>query len=102
VSDHEKAFGKFPGGLKGEYFLIDVFTIEAIGQTDDARMAIIFCESGKFYRSNVELEELPEGVADAASNALNIIAEVATMAARGGRPYDDEPPMNDEDDTFGK
>ena len=82
VSDNQKAFAKFPGD-EGQYFLIDIYKIESIGQSTEPTGAIIFAESGKFYRVIVDESLLgqPGGPKDAAEYSLSVLADVALRAA---------------------
>lgn len=101
---HQRAFAKFPN-MGGGYHLVDVFAIVAIGQSTAPTGAVLFGETERYYSIEVPQEELDRaGEPDAASWCLTLISDVSRY---GGRPLlqarsQDEVPMNDEDDDFGK
>lgn len=100
----QRAFAKFPND-GGGYQLIDVFAVVAIGQSNEPTVAVLFGETERYYSVVIDQAELDRaGEPDAASWCLTLISDVSRY---GGRPLlqarsQDEVPMNDEDDDFGK
>lgn len=80
----QKAFAKFPT-TGGTYQYIDIYTIEAIGQSAAPEIAVIFSAGGseRFYQVEIGMTELDRAKEpDAASWCLALISKVA----RAGMP----------------
>jgi hypothetical protein len=85
VSDHDKAFAQFPGA-GNTFFFIDIFSIEAIGQSQAPEVATVFMTSGAFYSIEVDLPTLEQAeCAGAAEYAYGIVAQVAAMSAAAAK-----------------
>jgi hypothetical protein len=93
VSD-QKAFAKFPT-VDGGYQYVDIFAIEAIGQSAAPEIAVIFTVgSERFYQVEIGIQELDRSKEpDAASWCLSLVSKVA----RAGMPY---VPDSDDEDGF--
>lgn len=99
----QKAFAQFPAAGGAAYHLIDIFMIEAIGQSSAPEGAVIFGATDRYYSVEVSQEELDRaGEPDAASWCLSLVTEVSQRHANAAVIYADDVPMNDEDDPFGK
>lgn len=99
MSEHDKAFAQFPGA-NDTFFFIDIFAIEAIGQSQAPEVATIFMTSQTFYSIEVELETLKSaGCATAAEFAYATIAQVASAAAESPDALRSED-LGDEDEDF--
>lgn len=78
-----KAFAKFPAlGGEGAYQLIDIYQIEAIGQSTAPTAAVVFAiGTERFYQIEVPQEELDRaGEPDAASWCLSLVTKVARIS----------------------
>ena len=84
----QKAFAKFPSP-KGGYQYLDIFVIEAIGQSTEPTLAVVFGATERFYQIEVTPAELERsGEPDAASWALSLVSKTARMALG---EYDEAP-----------
>ena len=77
----QKAFGQFPA-LGGGYQFIDVFTIEAIGQSLEPQAATIFCVGEtRYYNVEIPQAQLDKaGEPDAANWCLTLIGIITRKA----------------------
>ena len=90
----QKAFAKFPAA-GGGYQYIDIFAIEAIGQSVEPSGAVIFGATERYYQIVIPKDELERsGEPDAASWALSLVSKVA----RASMPHVDLGEADDEDD----